>query len=56
MGVTHYEQNGKIYKEVISRNYRVLRDLEKEFEVTGRNTWVNIFDSCAGLWKLTVEE
>ena len=51
----YHDNFGVRYREIISRNYSRLRQLEEEYKKIGKRTWVGLFDGCEGSWFLTVE-
>lgn len=53
--VTYKDASGIWFKEVISNQYKRLRELEKEYQKKGKRTWVNIYQMMNNTWVLTVE-
>ena len=43
-------------KEIRTRQYHRLRQLEAEYKNRGAETQVTLYDSCNGIWALTVRE
>ena len=48
------DSSGNLFLEVISRQYAILRELEKTHQKLKRQTWFNLYNSCDGTWMLTI--
>lgn len=57
MDVVRYrDSNGGFWREVISRQYDRLKELQVQYEAKGLKTWFNLYDACEGQWMLTILE
>ena len=55
MELTKYTDQDTQFREIRSRSYNALRDLEAEYKKKGFKTWFNMYNGCEGIWMLTVK-
>lgn len=57
MGVKQWRDvTGSWWREITSRDYTALKELELEYNKKGCKTWFDMFDQCNGVFALTVME
>lgn len=47
---------GYSYRHLTDTNYKVLKELQRQYEAMAKKTWFDLIDSCNALWCLTVED
>lgn len=52
---TQDPETGLWYREIVHKNYKRLRELKFQYDELGIRSWLNMWDSIANEWILTVE-